>query len=490
MSNAGMLMARGFLEALVPPISSAARERLLRALEGAGQGLATLARLDADALRELGVESPLERASLLAAAADGAVMAPPPRVTPPGPVIVEVKIGFMHIEAISTVDQCYSCRFFLDLLWDDPRLVGATTVPDGTWFLKGVYLLNALGELTIHAYEKPILLDGKTGRVLWAQDVQGTFSNSMSLHDFPFDTDMLELYVHQAESASRDEYVLRPYGGGWNGYRRLSDGEAHERESRSVQTFFDVTAEIDEWHVSGFSIEAYEITGGNSIEYSEYHLFVHVARRWRYYAYKIVLPLTISTAFCMSAFLYDADDLSNRNGTSVTMFLATSALLYVVASVLPKTSYLTAIDVFVVQTLFVQFAIGVWSWLMYGLLRMRLDGPAQRLADLVAFLTLAAIYVGCVLAFFAHPFRSGLCTAAGMDRHLARLAHGLAGGGDGGARGGGGAHGRVARRGVHGDGAMVSHFHRFEKGRNVWPRKSPGELPPKLLKPHWVDLRA
>jgi hypothetical protein len=127
--------------------------------------------LDGDALKEIGVVSPMERASLLAAAADGGVMAPPPRMDPPGPVVVEVKFGFIELSAIDTINQSFRCRFFLDLTWEDPRLIGASSVPDGTWFPKGVYIINAHGALDIAAYSKPILVDSATGRVLWAQDI-------------------------------------------------------------------------------------------------------------------------------------------------------------------------------------------------------------------------------------------------------------------------------------------------------------------------------
>ena len=482
-SRANHLVALSFLDSLEPPLATNSRQALLSALESSGQGLSCLSRLDGDALKEIGVVSPMERASLLAAAADGGVMAPPPRMDPPGPVVVEVKFGFIELSAIDTINQSFRCRFFLDLTWEDPRLIGASSVPDGTWFPKGVYIINAHGALDIAAYSKPILVDSATGRVLWAQDIQGAITNQMSLAAFPFDTDVLEVYVHQAEEASRDEYVLRPYGGGWNGYRTRSSEETLELESRSTQCFFDVFTWVDEWSVGGFSIEAYETVGGNGVEYSECHLYLHVARRWTYYAWKIVLPLCICTAFCLTAFLYEAEDLANRNGISVTMFLATSALLFVVAALLPKTSYLTAIDRFVVQTLVIQFAIGVWSWLMFAVVRVRLDEGARDRADLVAFFVLAGAYVLCVCAFFWRPLLAGNVTDDGRHRLLARQGAllerptppppGLSG------------HQLDSGRMGDDDETRMTRFHRFEMGRNVWPRKVPGELPLNMLQPHW-----
>ena len=96
----------------------------------------------------------------------------------------------------------------------------------------------------------------------------------------------------------------------------------------------------------------------------------------RYYAFKIVLPLLICTLFCFAAFFFVPSELEARAPSlphpsttprsspppvtdhlprippcdatwqarcaiSTTMFLATAALLYVIGTEVPKTSYLT-----------------------------------------------------------------------------------------------------------------------------------------------------
>jgi hypothetical protein len=227
--------------------------------------------------------------------------------------------------------------------------------------------------------------------------------------------------------------------------------------------------------MGGFSCEAYEEVGGNGVEYSRYNLFLHISRLWSYYAWKIVLPLCISTAFCFTAFLYELDDLSNRNGTSVTMFLATSALLYVVASVLPKTSYLTVIDRFVVQTLLIQFMIGVWSWIGFGFARrFRLSDEAIGLVDLGVFLVMVGTYLVCVAQMFWRPMRLGLFTDKGIARFLEHDAFVLAG--------------AAARQAAKSAFGWTMHYHAFAQMHNVWPRKKSGEAPVHMLKPHWDSV--
>ena len=52
------------------------------------------------------------------------------------------KIGFTSLSAIDTVNQTVHVRFFLDLYWNDPRVVGATYVPDGIWRPADCYIIN------------------------------------------------------------------------------------------------------------------------------------------------------------------------------------------------------------------------------------------------------------------------------------------------------------------------------------------------------------
>lgn len=318
-SKVNIRMAVDMIDAIEPPLTEESREALLCAIEDKGCSLSAISWLDLDGLKELGIRPLLERAHILAASKD--LMAPAPKTPNGGPVIVEVKIGFVALSQIDTVSQTAWARFFVDLYWTDPRLAGATSVPDGTWFPKGVYIPNSAGELCIDAYEKPVLMDSSTGRLLWAQEIQGQLVNRMDLKSFPFDHDAIEVFVHQAEHSSREEYVLRPFGGGWNGYRTRSDEETLSLESTSVNFFFDVFKDLDEWLMHGFTTGAFETVGGNGIEYSWYKVHLHVTRRWGFYVWKIILPLFITTIFCLSAFLFDIDNLDSRNGTSVTMFL-------------------------------------------------------------------------------------------------------------------------------------------------------------------------
>lgn len=138
---------------------------------------------------------------------------------------------------------------------------------------------------------------------------------------------------------------------------------------------------------------------------------------------------------------------------------ATAALLYVVASLLPKTSYLTAIDKFVVQTLCIQFGIGAWSWFAYkglgGLAATHDD--LLKVIDNYVLLGVFVLYLGCTAYFFRVP-------AAQYLSNLSKTSN------------------KVVPLSLKGS---DSHYHSFALFKNVWPKGPVGEKPPNALQPHW-----
>lgn len=142
----------------------------------------------------------------------GKLCAPPPLGPNGEPVIVRPKLGFTSLSQIDTVNQTVHVRFFLDLYWVDPRVKGATYVPDGIWRPDNCYVQNQHGEMTVIEHgDRPVLVDSSKGLLLWPQEFCGLMKNPMSLRAFPFDTDFIEIFIHQSEACTRDDYIFRPF---------------------------------------------------------------------------------------------------------------------------------------------------------------------------------------------------------------------------------------------------------------------------------------
>ena len=230
-------MAIDFLGSLSPPLLPESLAALKNKLpQHAGISVSVLAQLGLDGLKEVtGIESCVERARILSAVSDPTSAFAPPPLGPNGePVIVRPKIGFTQVSQLDTVHQTVNVRFFLDLYWRDPRVVGLAFVPDGIWRPAHCYVLNQHGEMTriLHT-DRPVLIDSAEGLLLWPIELVGTLQNPMDLHAFPFDHDIIELHIHQNEQSSREEYLLRPY-------------ESASDEQASVRFFFGIHADLTE----------------------------------------------------------------------------------------------------------------------------------------------------------------------------------------------------------------------------------------------------
>ena len=100
-------------------------------------------------------------------------------------------------------------RFYLDLYWIDPRMIGQKRVPEGIWRPADCYVINQHGEMSrILHDDRPTLIDSETGMLLWPVELVGEIQNPMRLQKFPFDADAIELHIHQV-ARSGERRVVR-----------------------------------------------------------------------------------------------------------------------------------------------------------------------------------------------------------------------------------------------------------------------------------------
>jgi hypothetical protein len=86
-----------------------------------------------------------------------------------------------------------------------------------------------------------------------------------------------------------------------------------------------------------------------------------------YYMYKIFLINTLAFLWSLAIFFDDPADLMGRMGTTITLFLASVAFLFVVNDKLPKVSYLTILDKLILVSFVLLFAVAAESLFVYTL---------------------------------------------------------------------------------------------------------------------------
>ena len=103
-------------------------------------------------------------------------------------------------------------------------------------------------------------------------------------------------------------------------------------------------------------------------------LGINVRRKHAYYFFKVTVLMWLIVLLAMPTFLFGFAELEQRMALTATMFLATAATLYVVGQDLPKTENLNKMDLLLLGTLGVLFAVGGESGVDCRVLAAQ-DGP-------------------------------------------------------------------------------------------------------------------
>lgn len=137
---------------------------------------------------------------------------------------------------------------------------------------------------------------------------------------------------------------------------------------------------LNEWSLHGVStkIDNY-VDPAKYLGMTDLHIAIHISRSAGYYFWKALLPLYLLTIVSFTTFEFEVDDLSSRNDTVSTHFLAAFAMLYVVGASLPRTDFLTKIDIVIVLTTTLLVIIGITSVVVHRVAKK--DDAALAMAE-------------------------------------------------------------------------------------------------------------
>ncbi len=398
-------VGQAWLAAVRPALPAADVARYAAAFAAADVERLALAQLGHEGLAEIGVDSAVHRARIMAAAAlaESTWSLPPP--TRPE---VRVCLGFMRISSVDTVSCSAHVAVFIDCYWEDARLVGAEEPPDDLWRPR-VMVRNKIGDAIAEEHAVRII-DPAAGRVMGPIFFEGVVSIDLALRSFPFDACAVPLFIDQGESEfeNSDAYSIVLARGGESTTTTSTQGD----KSR-VAVFGALpgrNAEVLDFTMRGSSmVTQTRFKGGDGQLRDRLFAYCHLDRLASYYMWKVVVPLWCVCVLNWSLFLYDPSELDARVNVCVTMFLATAALLYVVSESLPKTDFLTKLDQLILLTLSVQVLATIETWCVALMARedwgMREEAEA---VDMAACWGIPGVVVVCNLALFG-PAAVGRC---------------------------------------------------------------------------------
>ncbi len=255
----------------------------------------------------------------------------------PSGTTTDVAVGLLVIDInkIDDAEQMFFADFRLELRWRDHRLSKDTSAGckyklADVWN-PAVRILN--GPNLKKQYEDVVEVT-RDGAVKYVQRFIGQFSSHLDLKDFPLDSQTLFFTI-------------------------LSGGYTPQEVLFVVDPA--TTGQRDRFTMAEWSIEAgtaiidsiYIAAQNRSLSRVDYRL--QVKRHTGYYLWKILMPLCLIVVMSWAVFWIDPTELGAQVGVSTASILTLFAFQFSFGFVLPKVSYLTRMDFFVLGSTILVF---------------------------------------------------------------------------------------------------------------------------------------
>jgi len=243
----------------------------------------------------------------------------------------------VDIDEIKSASQSFDANVYIQLRWKDPQLAHKGSTPivkslkevwnPGVLFVNQQKLWMTLPEIVT------ITPDGE---VFYRQRVWGAFSQPLKLRNFPFDRQLFSIQL-AASGITPNKIELLLDSNTKSGIAQelsLSDWNVLRwtAETRNYKPMPTVTA------IPGFafSFEAERKTG--------------------YFIIKVIIPLILIVAMSWIVFWIDPKESGTQISVSITTMLTLIAYRFAIDTSLPKVSYLTRLDYFILLSTILVFA--------------------------------------------------------------------------------------------------------------------------------------
>jgi len=256
---------------------------------------------------------------------------------------VTIRAFLMDIDEIDDVRQRFNVEMFVNIAWHDPRLAlpgkdhagRIRTLPwSEVWTPRGM-IVNDRGLSA--RLPQVVNVDG-LGNVVYRQRFSGELAVDLDLQDFPFDSQQLPITIISYQY-SPDEVRFST-----NAILAVND------EGFSIEGW---TFELLETQFGEFSIPAAGVVR------PQMTFILEARRNARYYLLTMFLPMSLIVFMSWTAFWIQPNVVPPRIAISTASIFSLIAFGFSVRLSLPRVSYLTRADLFVIGcTLLVFLALG------------------------------------------------------------------------------------------------------------------------------------
>ena len=254
------------------------------------------------------------------------------------PTKVYVSIYILDLDSVDTANQSFTANIYFIYKWHDPRLAhkdpGLIIRPlDDVWNPR-IQIANQQKAFPTFPEEVSISPDGE---VKYYQRVWGSFSQPLQLRNFPFDKQVISTQIVAVRhTADEIQLIANP---------EISSGIADK-------------VSVTDWKIGGWKTNTDHFQPGpDAMSISAFELSVSVERRIDYFIINIIIPLFLIVAMSWVVFWIEPKESSGTKiSLAATCMLTLIAFRFAIGVSIPKLSYLTRLDEFILWSTVLIFA--------------------------------------------------------------------------------------------------------------------------------------
>ena len=252
------------------------------------------------------------------------------------PTRVMVLVYIEDVGGINDVEQNFTANVYMEYRWLDKSLAHpgpGTIVKDLTdvWHPR----IQIINQQHIWKTLPDVVTVFPNGEAIYLQRVLGNFSQPMKLQDFPFDRQVFNVHL-AAVQHSPEQVELVP--------------------SPDITYGIEETLSVADWKVVGWNAEVLPykpipVRG----EIASIRFSFTAQRQIGYFILKIIIPLVLIVTMSWVVFWIDPKEAGIQFSVSMTSMLTLIAYRFAVGGFLPKISYMTRLDVFILMSTILVF---------------------------------------------------------------------------------------------------------------------------------------
>jgi hypothetical protein len=253
-----------------------------------------------------------------------------------GPTELSIIVWVLDIDSIDSASQNFRANLYLEIAWKDKRLAHSSRARKryralDVWTPQ-IQILNETG---IVRRTFPEVVDvTSNGEVRYRQRFVGPFSQPLNLKDFPFDKQIFQIHF-VAAGHNESEVMFVPD-------KRFT--------SKNVKDASGFTKKISlpDWTVKSHRAGSLPfVSSPQARKPAAGYVFEFVAfRNATYYIIKVILPLCLIVFISWIVFWIDPSKFAVQMTISITSMLTLIAYRFSVDIQIPRVSYMTRLDFF------------------------------------------------------------------------------------------------------------------------------------------------